>query len=133
MKPDPSYILSSFLFSVALSLFIGYPSAAIFKGANYAPHFGLWFLMTLSLSSILTIYSALKKSRTLLCFNWLVITLVCLAFFGACWLYNPRAVANNTATVIVICVFTFGGPFWVVVLSFFYHCKECSSVASKNA
>lgn len=133
MKPTKSYVLSAFLFSMTLSLFVGYPSAALFKSAQWAPDFKLWFIMSFFLTSSLTTYSSLKKSTTLLTLNWLVIITVCLAFAGTCWLYNPKAVSSNAGWMVFFCIFTFGGPFWLVIISFIYHCKKCGAVLSPNA
>jgi hypothetical protein len=126
------YVGTAALLSFVSAAIVGYPAAAVSSNPGSAPNPQLWYLISLSLGTVLSFYSAVPKSIFLLNKNWLVIPLVAIIVYLGFVVANPEAVLNNTGWMLLFSMFTFGAPLWPFVLALLLHRKSCSAFEDRQ-
>lgn len=129
-KPNPNYFISAILLSISLGLLVGYPSAAVNSEPGFAANDKIWFSFAAFMGLSFSIYSLMSKPLWLMTINYLTLLIASVIFFLICCLINSEPVLANAGQVIFFSIFTFGIPFWLPLIFFFWHMAACISYGS---
>lgn len=120
-SPTTGQLITGVLCAYSVSLLFSYPAASVFSEPGNAPKMEAWLTWAFIQGSILSVYTAVPKSRLLLSLNPLILSaLAALPPFVA-WFVEPSIVGATIGLIRVLCLFTLGAPLWIPVVTLVLH------------
>ena len=78
------------------------------------------------IGTLLSINSIFQRKKSLIKLNWLIIVLVESLIVFIAYIIDPQSVSDSFFGVMLLSVFTGGGPLWLIFIPFIWHTIACS-------